>query len=234
MATSLLLAFQPIGAVNADEELLTDRPDFTETTVAMAPGRFQVEGGFTVARGVAVERVNAPEALLRLGLLRGAELRLGMDSEFANETVSGSGEGYVGFKLQLASGDAPLGLALIPAVTGPLWKNDAGEPEAGGEIVAAWSRALPDPWSVAGMFGVSFADENVYGATVSLARSLGERWGTFLEWAGESTDEGQSNLIHHGYTFGLGANAQVDTHFGLALGEEPLDWFFGAGLAIRR
>lgn len=228
-----------VAGARADDELLTDRPDFTETTVAVSPGRFQIEAGFTSSRetggagGGATHAFNAPEALLRVGWLRGMELRLGFDSRFARDVAS-LGEGYAGLKLEVAPESGPVGLALIPAVTGPIWKDDSDEPATGAEVVLAWARSLPEPWSVGGIVGWTFAEDDAVGGTVSVARALGDRWGTFIEWAGERAGGEGSHLVHHGYTLGLGPDVQLDAHVGFGLGEQALNWFAGAGLAIRR
>lgn len=239
LLAALACAMTGVTLARADDELLTDRPDFTETTVAVSPGRFQIEAGFTSTRetggagDAATHAVNAPEALLRVGWLRGMELRLGFDSRFARDVAS-LGEGYLGLKLELAPAGAPVGLALIPAVTGPIWKDDADQPETGAEIVLAWSRPLPEPWSVGGIVGWAFAEDDAIGGTVSVARALGDRWGTFIEWAGERAGGEGMHLLHHGYTLGLGPNVQLDAHVGLGLGDQAMDWFAGGGLAVRR
>jgi hypothetical protein len=161
-------------------------------------------------------------------------LRLGLDYTWQDGRFS-AGEavdGYVGAKLQLSSGGF-LDLALIPAITVPAWGEDDVDPE----LVLAWSRELPSPWSVGGIVGFTWGDgneENVMTATVSLAAPIGQRFGTFLEWASETTDEEMTSLIHHGYTFGLGPNVQLDLHGALGLDADAPDFFLGAGFALRR
>ncbi len=66
-----------------DEPLVTDRPDFTESTEAVPAGHFQLEAGYTFtldSEGKARARAHSvPELLLRIGVVEGFELRIGWD-----------------------------------------------------------------------------------------------------------------------------------------------------------
>ncbi|HYM82198.1 MAG TPA: transporter [Candidatus Limnocylindria bacterium] len=228
--------------VRADEELLTDRPDFTETSVVVAPRSFQLEGGLTFESAVDVETLSGAELLLRAGLMKRLELRLGapdlVHTRVSGASDTGLGEAYVGLKLQLGTSGAPNGLALIPAVTFPT------DPDASGgtapELVLTWAHDLPNEWAVGGIVGYAWLEQadrgpDVSFPTVSFARGFAERWGTFFEWAAEFPDGGDaSHLAHHGYTYGLGANGQLDVHLGIGLTDTAPDFFLGIGFALRR
>jgi outer membrane putative beta-barrel porin/alpha-amylase len=253
MAVLVVAAGSPVYGEEA--ELLTDRPDFTETSFVVRPGRVQIEGGLTVQweprswrqDSLATLRITRygttstlPEALMRVGLLPRLELRLGFpdlvrvpDLEGGNQIQQG--DSYLGAKIQLGPDGAPFGFAVIPAVSlptgGDLVTSDSVDPE----IVLTWSRDLGEVWSLGGIVGHARSDDGATTfPTVSLARSLGERTGTFLEWAAELVDGEDSHLIHHGYTFALGPNAQLDLHGGGGLTDSAPDFFIGAGFAFRR
>lgn len=58
------------------EPLISDRPDFTESTSTVHPGEVQAEGRYTFSQ-VSDERSSAAgELLVRIGVTRRAELRL--------------------------------------------------------------------------------------------------------------------------------------------------------------
>jgi hypothetical protein len=243
LAGIVLAAF--VALAGADEELRTDRPDFTETAVVVGSGKAQLESGFTRASDDDAGRVlNAPELLVRCGFNPRAELRLAFDRQWRSGG-GGTDEGSVGLKIQVTHETATLGLALLPAVTWPMSHtpmtgSSAAPPEATAELVVAWSRQIPSPWSVGGILGVSGSgDDHAYGGTLSVGRTLGERIGTFLEWAGEwdvqsSSLQSSSHLLHHGYTLALAGDSQLDLHMGLGLNEDAPDYFMGAGFAVRR
>ncbi|MFQ5990494.1 MAG: hypothetical protein ACE5K9_11330 [Candidatus Methylomirabilales bacterium] len=52
LATLIVLAWSGwcTGQGSKPDPLVTDRPDFTESTETVAPGRFQIEAGYTFSR----------------------------------------------------------------------------------------------------------------------------------------------------------------------------------------
>ena len=96
----------PLGFGDAlfDQEMETDRPDFTEGTQAVQSGHFQLELGYSFVRDSDsdTEEHAAPESLLRIGLMSDLELRLAWDGyrnlEVDDSTTDGVGDMSVGFK----------------------------------------------------------------------------------------------------------------------------------------
>ena len=70
--------------------------------------------------------------------------------------------------------------------------------------------------------------------TVSFSYALGQRIGTFFEWAADfPSPGGDGHVFHHGYTYALTNRSQVDLHFGFGLTRTAPDFFIGAGYATR-
>src|SRR6478735_3568062 len=92
-------------ATASHEPLVSDRPDFTESTSTVNPGDVQAEGGYTFARSAGERSSSAGELLVRVGLTRFAELRLEPGSyswvTSPDGTQSGREDGEVGAKLRL-------------------------------------------------------------------------------------------------------------------------------------
>src|SRR5437870_3062683 len=77
LLTAAWLSTGAIASGAEEPELVTDRPDFTESSLVVPRGRLQIEGGFSYTRGNSGERAwNLPEMLLRLGVASRWELRL--------------------------------------------------------------------------------------------------------------------------------------------------------------
>jgi hypothetical protein len=82
---ALVLTAAPLFAQTAPEadlvpELVTDRPDFTESSFAIAKGWFQLESGLSFeGDGPDARAFTAPAALVRIGLGFNTELRLAGD-----------------------------------------------------------------------------------------------------------------------------------------------------------
>jgi len=69
------------ASVQVDEiiPMETDRPDFTESSIVVPPGSLQFENGFTYEMGDGAQRTSTyPETLLRVGLTKRVEARVGL------------------------------------------------------------------------------------------------------------------------------------------------------------
>ena len=232
----------------AQEPLVTDRPDFTESAVTVAPGRVQLEAGYTFAREGAVRQHTVGEVLLRIGALPFAELRLGVPSwvvlEGPGQSVSGLDDSFVGAKVALAGGRAGGAVPEVAVLAGTSLPTgaeriagDAAEPEV--TLALAWSAGerlgvgvnLNHAWreGSSGDFGeASWSGALGLGAT--------DRLGLFAEYFGfrpESGFGGDTHFLNGGLTWALGPDAQLDGRIGSRLGDFGNDWFAGIGVSRR-
>src|SRR5215207_9321663 len=74
------------GWSGLEEPLITDRPDFTESTETVPRGHFQVEGGTTLNRVEDEDSTSFGELLVRIGTGERWETRLGLGSYGRVET----------------------------------------------------------------------------------------------------------------------------------------------------
>jgi len=242
LSTALLQSAAQAAPASEAPELETDRPDFTESSLVVPQGSLQLESGFTYERGGGLRTFGGPELLLRWGVSRKTEVRIGSPSYFqvrSRQRISGFGGTYVGLKQQLGPLRGGWEAALIPAVTLPTGSRELGGKSVEPELKAVWARALGGPWSLSGMFAFYWPegvrDRNfTFQPTISLGRALGERWGAFLEYAGQLPEQGgDAHLIHHGYTYSPSRLTQIDLHFGFGLTRAAPDFFIGAGYSVR-
>lgn len=223
-------------------ELVTDRPDFTEAGVVVPKGSLQVEKGFTYENGGDGTRTfNAPELLLRAGLTKRAELRLGLPQFFqlrGSEHASGLGDLYLGSKIQLG----PLRgfeVAAIPALNLPVGAERISSDGVDPELKMVWSHDLGEKWSLSGMFAFYWPTEAdrhnfTWQPTLSLARSLTERLAMFTEYAGEFPNRGGDvHILHQGFTYAITPQQQLDIHYGAGLSKASPDYFIAAGYTFR-
>lgn len=205
------------GAARAQDEapeLVTDRPDQTESTAIVPRGMVQLELGtlFTrddPAEGFRIETLNVLGSLVRIGLLDDRlELRVGwggwqnLEAEFP--TASGSGRAEVdgvtdaelGVKLKLRSenGLSP-GIAVIAATSVPVGDDEFTSDEADPSFLLAFSHTLSDRIDLGYNVGMAWAT----GATdrgrettlstvpwaVALGAGVNDRLGVFVELFGE-------------------------------------------------
>ena len=243
----------------ASPPLVTDRPDQTESAAVVPPALVQVESGFTHVEdeldgGDLVVADGIAETLVRIGLVRRLELRLGFAGfrleEIDTATGETSDEGYGGATLGAKVGlleerGARPRLALIAGTTLPSgarrFSTDAFDPF----LRATASHTLSERLSLGYNLGAAWLTEeddsgdedtlSVLVGTVTLGLALGERVATFVELFGESglSAEDDFTAFDAGATWLLLDNLQLDLSGGVGMSESAADWFAGAGVSFR-
>src|SRR5688572_30878275 len=113
MRSRILLALGFLFAASAvaqegwsglEDSLVTDRPDFTESTATVPRGHFQIEGGTTLTRVEDADATSFGELLVRIGTGERWETRLGLGSYTRIDTpfdeFSGFEDPSVGIKVR--------------------------------------------------------------------------------------------------------------------------------------
>ncbi|MDT8436672.1 MAG: transporter [Gemmatimonadota bacterium] len=228
--------------------LVTDRPDFTESAVAVPAGRLQLETGATWSRAGDDDVYAAGEILLRFGALRGLEARLGLGS-FVHEDRAGSASSGLA-DIELAAkldvrgvlrADWDVELALLGGSTLPTGSGPAGSDDPLPSARLAAALAFGPKVSAGANLGWTRAEDGQETidqglASLALGFEVAPRWGAFLEGfallpEGDRPDE---VFLDGGLTFLLGPEVQLDARFGVEL--DPADapgLFAGAGASFR-
>jgi hypothetical protein len=246
LAASLVVCLAP--SVLGAESLVTDRPDVTESAASVPAGRVQLEVGATGSRAGDEDVLSGPEALVRIGLEGGWELRFEPGAWVDGPgTASGREDGSVGVKLELAPGGraAVIVDSIVPTGDDEVG-TDAWQPSA--LLSLAWD--LPHvarrPWSLGVNVGVrSAVDPSDAGGerfeqatwSAALGTELGGPWGAFAELFGtsrDSADGGSATGADVGVTLLLSPDVQLDTAVGTSLdGTDEDDWFWTVGASVR-
>ena len=82
-------------------DLVTDRPDQTESATVVPRGLMQVETGYLFARDGDVDGYEVPGTLFRIGLSGWTELRIGHAGMVGGEGSHGAGDSELGAKVNL-------------------------------------------------------------------------------------------------------------------------------------
>lgn len=246
------------AAAHAESELVTDRPDQTESAVTVAPGVFQLELGWTQTRddedGVSVESWEAPGTLLRIGLAERVELRLGwtgfVDQEVEigrrEASVDGLGDAEIGAKILLAEerGGRPQ-MAVLVGTSVPVGDDAFTSDRFDPALRLALSHTLSERLSLGYNLGVGLESEELDGErhtlstylyTVALGIGLSERWGAFVELYGDlpgSAEGDDAHAFDGGLTYLLHDRLQLDLAAGVGLSDAAADHFIGLGLSVR-
>lgn len=250
-AAALALAAAPASAPAQESDegrpLVGDRPDFTESAVAVAPGRVQVEAGYTYTRSGGTRVHDVGEGLVRVGLLPGTELRVGVESFAVVDppgpgSVSGVRDPSLGAKLALPEPETPAvpKAALLVGTTLPVGSDGLGAEglRPGATLALGW-----DPADRLGLgANAGYTREKDGGRRVHEVSASGAvSWqltpsaGVFAEYFGLYRDVGRDeNFLSGGATLALGADLQLDARAGMGLDGPDPDYFLGAGVVIRR
>ena len=241
----LAFAFLALASASAAQPIVTDRPDFTESPLAVEPGRIQIEFGATFQETADdFQRFNAPEALARIGVLGGVELRLGLP-EYVRVEADGpprvvredASEPSIGAKLELGEASGiPLGLIVestIPVL------NGVDLEEAAQTVILTGSADLSERFSLGSQIQGTYNDtpETLdLGATLVLGFSVDDQIGTFAEFLftrQASRDPGTELVFHTGATVLLTEDFQLDAHGGIGLTGESPRYLLGVGASAR-
>jgi outer membrane putative beta-barrel porin/alpha-amylase len=252
-----LLAAAPLAAQDLSglpEPLVTDRPDFTESTSTVPPGHFQVEGGATFTRLGDEESQSLGEILLRVGAGERWEARLGIGSFSridpglpGTDTISGFEDAYAGLKVRLTEDDPDLlppghpAIALLLATTVPVGDDELTSDEWQPEAKLALSWDLTPRLSLASNLNYAYPADgpdrfHQLAASLTAGLSLTDRVGLYLEGFGfskESADGSSTSYVNSGLTFLLSNDLQLDVRAGAGLDDPHPNWFAGLGAAVR-
>ncbi len=233
-------------------ELITDRPDQTESSSVVPQKSLQIETGFVVENYatdfIKQKSFSYNTTLLRYGLLKNFELRLGLEylgekvsikNTDTTNTTSGIGPLYTGFKIKIAEEDgwkpeiAFLGGLVLPFTADKYFKPDY----TAANIRFSFAHTLSDRFSIGYNLGAEWdGDTAVPGYFYSLALGIGltDKLGMFVEAYGLLKEEGNSeNLFDTGFTYLVLPNFQLDVSGGIGLNENALDNFLSFGFTYR-
>lgn len=246
-----------------NEPLVTDRPDFTESTEAVPAGHLQLEAGYTFTYDREgedrVREHTAPELLLRIGVVENFELRVGWngyswtDSQFEGETrggrrvtreewTQGAHDLALGFKYKFVEQEGLIPhFGVIGAITAPSGSPGPSSGDVDPELVLLWAYDITDSFSVAGNVGLAVPTAGgdrffQTSASLSAACALSERLGDYVEYFGFYPNVEHSDAAHSvnaGFTYLVTNDFQIDWRIGMGLNAEADDFYMGVGFAWR-
>ncbi len=251
---------KPSGDKDEEEkdEIVTDRPDFTEASSTVGKGRIQLEAGYTHSRNKNAGIQNAhsyPEALLRVGMFADwLEIRVGQN--FSNTrtigivghpfSVSGGEDLYLGTKFALTEQKTFLPeYAVVFQMTVPTGPKSltAGKTLPGMNNLYSWE--VNDFFSIgASTQGNAAVDDDGHtylelAQSVTFGYTFTEKFGAYTEWfaffptGAIAPGTTAQHYFNGGFTYKLTPLFQLDIRAGKGLSTSADDYFFGAGFAVK-
>lgn len=250
IVTTVLFAFLTTPD-SRGQELVTDRPDQTESSATVPPNRWQIETGVLFEDDEAGDTVSAPGTLLRIGLQERLELRLGWGGWIRRDTdggdpFDGPADGELGIKVRLLDGDQRRPELALLAGTSLPWGDDAFTSDRFDPSVRlAATRGVAPGIDLAVNLGAEWESTRSGGDTDTLSRALATAalgfevapdLGAFVELFGTTplSARGDDALsADAGFTWLVRPNLQLDVAAGAGLEGEAPDAFVGVGVTYR-
>ena len=224
------------------QEIITDRPDQTESSSTIPMNSFQVETGVVIGHVASESNLEkvllAPSTLIRYGFTKNFELRLANHfARSSSESLSLKDFGFtdleLGFKLQLLrKEDVNTEIALLSHVVIPIGDVRLTNVSFGMVNKLSIAHNLGDIFTIGYNLGYNYFGFGSGTGTYSIALGAGltKRIGFYIEPYGEWVDFNLflSNL-DGGFTYLLKPNMQLDVSYGLGLNYEMQ--YFSAGFS---
>ena len=244
----LLLLIAPVWtgvARGQSPDMVTDRPDQTESATVVPWGLLQVETGYLFARDGDVDGYAVPGTLFRLGLGGRLELRIGHAGIVGGAGRHGAGDSELGAKINLiarADGWRPE-LALLSGLSLPTGDHGFSSDGVDPSFLVAFAHELLPRLSLGYNVGAAWessADRPNRDAflvySVVLGVRLTDHLSTFIELFGDRQTTGTiatSASVDGGLTWLVTDIVQVDVSVGRGLWGPTDDVFVGTGLSFR-
>ncbi|OAB80141.1 transporter [Cochleicola gelatinilyticus] len=251
-----LIVFIIFGAASAQDtdstpEMITDRPDATESPTTVPKKSIQVEtGAFYESfeeNNIKSEVYTYNTTLLRYGLLDNFELRLGFNLEDVKLSTNGNEFSdpdsslsplLAGIKVAIAEEDGFLPeIGLLGHLYLPFTVNKEMRPETTGvDFRFSFAHTLSERSSLAYNLGAQWLDGTpgaAYVYTLVYGYSITDRLGAYAEVYGDLPENTKANHFWDaGVTYALQPNIQLDATIGRSI-TEGQDILISAGISFR-
>jgi len=212
------------------QEIITDRPDLTESSSTIPKGSLQIESGlflgFTSLDGISERQFIAPTTLFRYGVTKGIEIRVfnqleNNKNKMTSEVVSGISDLEVGAKFQLLRKEnVNTEIGFISHLLIPTGSEELSNDDYGSINKLAFSHELGEKKGLGYNVGYNYFGSGKGDLTYSLAIAIkiNKKAGFYVEPFGEFVEfkEHFSN-IDAGLTYLLKDNFQLDFSFGTGI-----------------
>ncbi|NOR29201.1 MAG: hypothetical protein GQ540_11805 [Lutibacter sp.] len=214
------------------QEIVTDRPDQTESSITVEKGALQIESGvnFENSNNHAIKSIVGPSTLVRYGISNGIELRFVSQYESTKIELIGSSVDYSGFndleigtKVQLFKKENKnIEIAFLSHLILPTAKTNLTTSNFGVINKLAISHVISNKIGLGYNIGYDLIEKQS-ALTYSLAFgiALSETIGFYIEPYGSW---GESNIFENnfdiGFTYLLNNNFQLDVSYGKGLNND--------------
>jgi hypothetical protein len=226
----------------AKDEIATDRPDVTNSSLVVPVGSFQSENGVNFSARDGGRLVDGTNTRWRLGIVPCLELLVDIPTYVANIRAPGSsGFSDLGpaIKWQVSPIPGKIDLSLVFGTALPTGAIAIAGRGAQPYLQMPWSWELRDGWGLSGMLTEFFRPselitKSVTETTFVIEKKVTERASLFVEYVGDYPENaGPSQLLNSGGAYRFSPTQQVDFHVAFGLNHNAPSYIVGVGYSFR-
>lgn len=224
------------------DEIATDRPDVTNSSLVVPVGSLQNENGLNLSFRDGGRTFDGTNSRWRLGVAPCLELLVDVPTYSLNlRTPGNSGFSDVApaIKWQISPVPGKIDLSMTVGVALPTGAAEIAGRGAQPYVQFPWSWELTDGWGLSGMFTeffrpADFTAKRITETTFVLEKKITERMSLFTEYVGDYPEGGSpSQMINSGGMYHLTPTQQVDFHIAFGLNHNAPSYIFGVGYSFR-
>jgi hypothetical protein len=246
----LLVAFLTLSVAGAradscpqpSEEIVTDRPDVTNSSIVVPMGSFQSENGINFSSQNGGRTIDGTNSRWRLGIAPCLEVLVDLPTYFSNVKLpgnSGFSDVAPAVKWQISPVPGKVDLSMTVGVFVPTGALDIAGRGAQPYLQFPWSWELRDGWGLSGMFTEFFrpsdlTTKRMTEATFVIEKKLTDKTSVFTEYVGDYPEGASPNqLLNSGVLYHLTPTQQLDCHFAIGLNHKAPSYIVGLGYSVR-
>jgi hypothetical protein len=246
----LVLLFAVVGTIGAradacptaTDEIATDRPDVTNSSVVVPPGSLQSENGVNLSSRNGSQIIDGTNTRWRLGIAPCLELLVDLptySTPVRGLGSSGFSDVSPAIKWQIGPIPGKVDSSLVVGVGLPTGTVDIAGRGAQPYLQMPWSWELHSGWGVSGMLTEFFRPSDVVApriteATFATEKDVTDKVSLFLEYVGDYPESSSpSQLLNSGGLYRLSPTQQIDFHIAFGLNHNAPSYIVGVGYSFR-
>ena len=245
---AMLLLYHGTLSAKADtcpsikDEIITDRPDVTNSSVVIPAGSLQIENGGNLSARDGDRVIDGTNTRLRFGIANCLEFLVDTPTYFANvgnPQNSGFSDAAPALKWQISPVPGKVDLSAVFGVALPTGSAGIAGPGAQPYLQFPWSWELRSGWGLSGMFTEFFrpsdpTSKRVTETTFAIEKQVTERASLFVEYVGDYPASGSpAQLLNSGGLYRLAPDQQLDFHVTLGVNHNAPSYIVGVGYSVR-
>lgn len=230
------------GCPTATDEIATDRPDVTNSSLVVPTGSLQNENGVNFSMREDGRLIDGTNSRWRLGIAPCLEILVDLPTYVAplqGPASKGFTDVAPAVKWQISPLPGKFDLSVVVGAALPTGAEEIAGRGVQPYLQFPWSWELHDGWGVSGQFTEFFrpydlTTRGVTEATFVLEKKLNTQLSLFTEYVGEYPQSASpSHLWNSGAVYHINRTQQVDFHIAFGLNHNAPDYVVGVGYSFR-